>query len=127
MRKTLSILVVAAAMACAPAATTNTTGVKRQANIITQPEIQASFESNAYDVITKLRPMFLKTRGRTSIREGDPEYASVFVDDQYFGDLSSLKSIAAPQIQEIRYYPGTEVATKFGMQYGAGVIAIKTR
>jgi hypothetical protein len=127
MNRKLSILVVSAAMACAPAASTTTTGVKRQANIITQPEIQASFETNAYDVVSKLRPMFLKTRGRTSIREGDPEYAAVFLDDQFFGDLNSLKNIAATQIQEIRYYPGTEVATKFGMQYGAGVIAVKTR
>ncbi|HEY0529014.1 MAG TPA: hypothetical protein VGD02_09300 [Gemmatimonadaceae bacterium] len=127
MNRTLSILVVAAAMACAPAATTNPTGVRRQANVITQPEVQASFESNAYDVVNKLRPMFLKTRGRTTVQGQAQEYASVFLDDQYFGDLNSLRNIAATQIQEIRYYPGTEVATKFGMQYGAGVIAVKTR
>jgi hypothetical protein len=127
MNRTLSILVVAAAMACAPAATTNPTGVRRQANVITQPEVQASFESNAYDVVNKLRPMFLKTRGRTTVQGQAQEYASVFLDDQYFGDLNSLRNIAATQIQEIRYYPGTEVATKFGMQYGAGLIAVKTR
>jgi hypothetical protein len=127
MNRTLSILVVAAAMACAPAATTNPTGVRRQANVITQPEVQASFESNAYDVVSKLRPMFLKTRGRSTVQGQTQEYASVFLDDQFFGDLNSLKNIAATQIQEIRYYPGTDVATKFGMQYGAGVIAVKTR
>jgi hypothetical protein len=126
-RSSLSILMLAAAMACAPAAGTTSTGVKRQANVISQPEVQQSFESNAYDVIAKLRPMFLKTRGRTTVQGGNPEYASVFLDDQFYGDLNSLRNIAATQIQEIRYYPGTEVATKFGMQYGAGVIAIKTR
>jgi hypothetical protein len=127
MRKSFSILLVTLAMACAPAASTTSTGVKRQANVITQPEVQASLESNAYDVINKLRPMFLKTRGRTSIQGQNQEYASVFLDDQYYGDLNTLKSIAAMQVQEIRYYPGTEVAMKFGMQYGAGVIAVKTR
>jgi hypothetical protein len=114
-------------MACAPAATTNPGGVRRQANVITQTEVQASFESNAYDVVSKLRPMFLKTRGRSTVQGQSQEYASVFLDDQFFGDLNSLKNIAATQIQEIRYYPGTEVATKFGMQYGAGVIAVRTR
>jgi hypothetical protein len=114
-------------MACAPAASTTSTGVKRQANVITQPEVQASFESNAYDVISKLRPMFLKTRGRSTVQGQAQEYASVFLDDQFYGDLSSLKNIASTQIQEIRYYPGTEVAMKFGMQYGAGVIAVRTR
>jgi hypothetical protein len=123
----LSILIVAAAMACAPAASTTSTGVRRQANVITQPEVQASFESNAYDVISKLRPMFLKTRGRSTVQGQTQEYASVFLDDQFYGDLNSLKNIAATQIQEIRYYPGTEVAMKFGMQYGAGVIAVRTR
>ena len=127
MRRSLSILVIGAAMACAPAASTTSTGVKRQANVITQAEVQASFESNAYDVVNKLRPMFLKTRGRSTVQGTNPEYASVFLDDQFYGDLNSLKTIAATQIQEIRYYPGTEVAMKFGMQYGAGVTAVKTR
>ena len=127
MRRSASILIVAAAMACAPAASTTSTGVRRQANVITQPEVQASFESNAYDVISKLRPMFLKTRGRSTVQGQTQEYASVFLDDQFYGDLNSLKNIAATQIQEIRYYPGTEVAMKFGMQYGAGVIAVRTR
>lgn len=51
----------------------------------------------------------------------------VYVDGQPFGGLSSLRSIAAPQIHEIRYYGMSDAVTKFGMQSGSGAIEIKTK
>lgn len=33
----------------------------------------------------------------------------------------------ASQVHEIHFYTGTEAVTKFGMQNGAGVIAVRTK
>ncbi|HET9636298.1 MAG TPA: hypothetical protein VFP26_10245 [Gemmatimonadaceae bacterium] len=99
-------------------------------NVITQDEITAQNGVNAYDVISHLRPQYLKTRGRTTIQSQptvSSEYASVFLDSQYFGDLNSLRNIASINIKEIRYLPANESVTRYGMQYGNGVIEIRTR
>jgi hypothetical protein len=102
----------------------------RDYNLVTQDEIVAQNGTNAYEVISHLRPQYLKTRGRTTI-QGQPtvasEYASVFMDNQFFGDLNSLLNIPTINIKEIRYLPANEAVTRYGMQYGNGVIEIRTR
>jgi len=114
--------------ACASAGTGGS--IHKDYNLITQDEITQQNGSNAYDVISHLRPNFLKTRGRTSIQTPPTvgtEYASVFLDSQYFGDLNTLRNIASINIKDIRYLPANEAVTRYGMQYGNGVIEIRTR
>ena len=102
----------------------------RDYNVITQSEITAQNGVNAYDVISHLRPQYLKTRGRTTIQSQptvSTEYASVFMDNQFYGDLNTLHNIATINIKEIHYLPANEAVTRYGMQYGNGVIEIITR
>ena len=125
LRKSFSILMVAAGVACASAGTG--TGGSHNSDIITAEQIAATHESNAYDAINQIKPLWLKTRGQTSVNTGTSPYASVFVDNQYFGDLGSLRQIIAPQIKEVRYLNGPNAVTRYGMQYGSGVIEVSTR
>jgi hypothetical protein len=125
VKKSFSVLVFAAALACASAGASS--GVRRDSMVISADEIAASHETNAYDAVSRLRPLFLKSRGRTTINSGSTEYATVFVDGQAFGDLNTLKTVPSQQIKQIRYYNGPDAVTKFGMQYGSGVIAVETR
>ena len=99
----------------------------REPNLITEQEIESSGETNALDVVTKLRPMFLKTRGRSTVNAGGSEYASVFVDGQFFGELGSLRNINVSQIHEIRYLSGPDAVSKYGMRYGSGAVDIKSK
>jgi hypothetical protein len=125
IRKSFSILMIAAGVACASAGTG--TGTSHNSDIITAEQVAATHESNAYDVINQVRPLWLKSRGQTSINTGSSPYATVFVDGQYFGDLASLRQIIAPQIKEVRYFNGPSAVTRYGMQYGTGVIEVSTR
>jgi hypothetical protein len=118
------LFALASAMACASAPTS---GAGRDSNVITQQEIANSHESNAYDVISRTRPMFLKSHGRSSANSSASDYATVYMDGQPYGDLAALRNIPTQQIQEIRYYGGMSATTKFGMQTGSGVIEIKTK
>ena len=128
VRKIVYLAAIVGLSACASAGAGKTK--LRDYNVIQQSEITAQNGTNAYDVISHLRPQYLKTRGRTTI-QGQPtvasEYASVFVDSQFFGDLNSLRDIASINIKEIRYLPANEAVTRYGMQYGNGVIEIRTR
>lgn len=123
----LYVLAVMGLTACATPAPGNV-GL-RDYNVIKQNEITAQNGVNAFELITHLRPSYLKTRGRSSINNASvsTEYASVFLDGQYFGDLTSLRNIPTMNIMEIHYLPSNESVTRYGMQYGSGVIDIRTR
>ena len=126
--KSLYLMTFAAVMACASAGGSGSgSGTYRDPIVITDQEIAASNESNAFDVVQKLRPLFLRTRGRSSISSGGNEYASVFVDGQYYGGLSSLRNLVASQVHEIRYLSGPEAGGKYGIRYGSGAIDVRMK
>ncbi|MFL5638647.1 MAG: hypothetical protein ACJ78M_04675, partial [Gemmatimonadaceae bacterium] len=83
--------------------------------------------ANAFEVITRLRPRFLNSRGRSTINSAANDYPVVFLDGQFYGQIPLLRQIVATDILEIRFVPGTDAAPIYGMQYGSGVIAIRTR
>jgi len=95
--------------------------------IITQDEIEASRGATAYDVIRKVHGNFLSYRGRTSIKDTASAMPMVFVDDQAFGPVSTLRTIPASQLAEIRLYRAWEAVIKYGTGLPGGAIAIYTR
>jgi hypothetical protein len=121
------VLTLAAVLACASSGTGGTSPVRREPNLITEQEIQASAETNAFDVVSRLRPMFLKTRGQSTISSGGSEYASVFLDGQYYGEIPSLRNILANQVHEIRYLNGPDAVSKYGMRYGSGAVDVRSK
>jgi outer membrane cobalamin receptor len=96
-------------------------------DVITADEIEASRAANAYDAIRKLRGNFLSYRGETSFNNTSPSVPFVFVDDQAFGPLVSLRNIPAGQIETIRLYRAWEAQTKYGTGLMGGAIAIRTK
>ena len=120
------VLALAAALACASSGTAGT-GVRRDPNLITEQEIATSAESNIFDVVSRLRPMFLKTRGRSTINSGGSEYASVFLDGQYYGELTSMRNLVPSQIHEIRYLSGPDAVSRYGMRYGSGAVDVRSK
>ena len=98
-----------------------------QRDVITEEEIDASTASNVYDLIAQLRADFLKDRGKVSIRMDQREKAVVFLNDQEYGILETLRNIPRSRVSEIRYYPGTEAVNRFGAQYGGGVVFLVAR
>jgi hypothetical protein len=124
--KFLVLMTLVAVTACASAGA-NSTGTRREATVITEEEIAASKEATAFDVVYRLRPMFLKTRGATTIHSEAHEYASVFVDGVFYGDPTTLRNIVADHIHEIRYLNGPEAVGKYGNRYGSGAIDVRIK
>ena len=102
-------------------------GEAYDSQVITEDEIIASHATNAFDVIHKLRSNFLTNRGSTSLKNQSNPFPTVYVDDQEFGPISTLSSIPAAQISEIRLYRVSEANAKYGTHNLTGVIAITTR
>lgn len=117
------LLVTATAIACAPAATG---GKARNHNVLTSEEIAASQATTAHDAIKNLRPMFLRSRGQTTL-EGTGQSAHVFLDGQKYGDIETLKTMSVQTVREIRFLSASDATTKYGTGYTAGIIEVWTR
>ena len=119
------LLVVVMLAACHQQVSTSGHGIQR--NVITQDEIDASSASNVYDLIAQVRGDYLKDRGKVSIRTNQREKAVVFLNDQEYGVLETMRNIPLGRVSEIRYYPGTDAVNRFGAQYGGGVVMLVSR
>jgi len=118
------LLATAAVLGCASAASS---GAPRNRNIVTVEEIAGARVTNAYDAVERLRPLWLRSHGPTSINTPGTQYATVYVDGQRYGELSTLRGLNSDMIAEIRYYSGAEGSTRFGLSNVGGVIEVKMK
>src|SRR5678815_3639391 len=102
---------VAVAIACAPPPSTNDlidtpASAPRWAEVLTAEEITntKAEEVTAYEAVSRLRPNWLAAHGVTSFSKQGTAYATVYMDDQKYGDLTMLKNFKAFQVAEMRYY-----------------------
>ena len=131
--KHLYLMAAAAVMGCASGGSnlgTLPNGQPRKANVLTNVEMSAAHAdvATAYDAVERLRPNWLASHGQTSIlAEGATEFATVFVDGQPYGDITTLRNIPAYLVNEFRYYNVAEAGGKFGLRGGnSGVIEVIT-
>jgi hypothetical protein len=97
-------------------------------SVITAEELDSLRSSNALEVVQHLRPMFLSTRGRLSVQPGNtPALPNVYVDNQFYGDITTLQGISAANIETIRFFSASDAQYRFGRGNAAGVIGIFTK
>lgn len=95
--------------------------------VITREQIAEQDARSIYDVIVRLHAEFLNDRGRTSIRINTTSRAVVFLNDQEYGALETMRDIPPDRVQEVRYFSGSDAVVRFGAQYGGGVIQLRSR
>lgn len=121
------VCLTAAVLTAACASGTSSRLEGRRPDLITQGEIVESGASNALEAIERLRPLFLRPRGATSIRDGTvANPPQVFVDGLELGGPEVLRDIPASSIIEIRYEPNRDGETRLGSGPYGGVIHIRT-
>jgi hypothetical protein len=138
MQLTRRVLAVAMVMlaACASAgggATGGNVAAKVQnPSVISTEEIEASSGTNAYEVIQRLRPNFLRTRGAVHGTPGATNAIEtvdlvVYLNENRLGASDQLRQIAKGDIREIRYFNSSEATTKWGTGHSAGAIQVVSR
>lgn len=138
MRRTL-MLVVVPVFACsssrttvesAPQAATSATAAAtrgRSADVIPESEIaQQTGVTNAYDLIRRLRPNFLRNVERSSLRTNSSA-PLVRLNGQLLGELTELRGIEVTLLQEIRYFSIVEAESRWSGTLGRPVIAVTTK
>ena len=127
--QTFMVLATGELIGCTPSAS-GTGGNAPDSRTLRYEEIsKAGVGGTAYDVISRLRPGFLVSRGQTTLNSGTAasSYPNVYLDGVPYGDITTLRNIDASHIGEVRLFQAWEAQTKFGVGNNGGVIAITTR
>ena len=129
LRSRLALVVVALATAVASACGVHQSESAGPATMtISQEEIDSCHAVSAYEAVDRLRPLFLAGHGKLSVGPGTPvAMPNVYVDNQFYGDVSALHNISAASIESIRLYSASDAQYKFGRGNEAGVIGIITK
>jgi hypothetical protein len=116
----LALGLVMVAVACAPSAENGTGGPRASQDILTTEEIRASSDTNAYQLIERLRPQWFRMRASAD----NP--VVVYVDGSRRGGREQLQSISTSTIARVQYLSGAAATTRFGLDHGSGAILITT-
>jgi hypothetical protein len=134
MRTVKSMAVIAllvASVACASGGASSGPRTTTDRDVITEAEIQsrASDAANAFQIIQKLRPQMMRTRGLASPsdRTGESVQPKVYLDNVEYGAMSQLSNVNATQIREIRFLNARDATTRWGTGHMGGVILITTK
>lgn len=109
--------------ACASSSTDRTR--RHNPDVISAEEIAATNVATAFEVVERLRPQFLRTRGPTSALL--ETRITVFQDNMNLGSIEMLRQIRAADVQEIRYLNASDATTRFGAGHPAGAIVVTSK
>lgn len=130
-------------------------GKRAKRAVISSDEVELvlGVASDAYEIVKRLRPEYLRGRGAMSLgdpnraapegasgggvagqiaqaertaaaRQGKPSLPKVSVDDGPLGDLELLRQVASNTVREIRFMSAIEASTRYGTGVDGGVILV---
>ncbi len=95
------------------------------ANLITQAEIAAAGSSDAFQLVQRLRPIWLRKRGATSVtQESD---VAVYVDGTRVGDRDALRNLWTDNIESMQFLDAGKATLRFGAGHQNGAILVVRR
>jgi hypothetical protein len=97
--------------------------------VITTEELKNTGETNLYNVIQRLRPDWLRSRGPTSFSQTmaqstGAEAISVYQDMQRLGTVDVLKGMTITQATSLKFYSASDAQMRFGTGNQSGAIQI---
>ena len=126
-----TVVALVALVALAACASSGTVGsIRHSSDQVTSAEIATSSASNAYDLIERLRPNWLRPPSTGSLNAGvRTRLIVVYLDGHRLGDLQSLRTLSPDGIRSMEWLDATRAATvlsEVGSDPIAGAIIIKT-
>jgi hypothetical protein len=125
----------ATVLACSPPAAAGGgapgASATRNRSVLTTDELRSGTDQTLYDVILRLRPDWLRTRGSTSIASGlagntDADQIQVYQDRIHVGGPDALRQISISRATMLKFYTPGEAQQRFGNGNVNGAIEIST-
>lgn len=134
MKRFLLLALAASTFAATGCASSGSTPAadRKSPDIITHEEIAANSANNAYDLITRVRPTWLRARGAASMANGNVAGLTipVYLDGHRLGDLGVLRTMSVSGIASMRWLDAARASTTLGgigSEAIAGAIVIKSQ
>lgn len=121
MKRNRAVVFVAAllATACAGSGSASSRSTSR---VLTAEDLADVAELNCYQAVQRLRPGWLRTRGRVSFTA--QQGIRLYVDGMARGYVDEMVSIRANAVEEIRYLSAPEATSRFGTDHVDGAILV---
>ena len=105
-------------------ATTQGRSTRGNSAQLTQSEIATANSDNLYDIIAKLRPEWLSSRGPASVTNSTPTSVDVYMNGTMLGKAEYLRDVRIQDVTDVRYWDAGQASARFGMGHPRGVIEI---
>jgi hypothetical protein len=80
--------------------------------------------NSAWEVVQRLRPQWLRSRGQVSVMSGEGDRPIVYVNNARFGEMIVLQNIEALSVREMRFIRAADATTRWGTGHPAGAIEV---
>jgi hypothetical protein len=132
MRRTLiTIVAFGALLVISGCASSATTRAQSEPDRITSTEMSGSNATNAYELINRVRPNWLRRTAPGSLSGGvRSQVVLVYIDGTKYGELSTLRSLGISGLKSIQWLDAVRAGTllpNIGSEPIAGAIVITTR
>ena len=106
---------------------TSAASPSRSSNVIRTAEVERSTTTNAWDLIQRARPAWLRGRGSPDLRGSPPDLPIVYIGTTPQGPVETLRGIPTSGILELRYINAVTATTRYGNGHSGGVIEVVLR
>ena len=89
---------------------------------ITRTEIDRGQWGDAYDLVSKLRPSWVRNRGPDSFE--NPGDVQVYVDGTRLGDVGLLRTLPTHGIERVEWIDPVSAAGRWGLNHAHGVVYV---
>ena len=116
-----------AACASGGAGASSTSGPQRSRTQITAAEIKATKATTLYEVVERLHPEWLSSRGPKTLGGATGQIdtgVQVYIDTQAAGTVEVLRQFPITSAALLKYYSAADAQTRFGLGNLNGVIQI---
>jgi hypothetical protein len=103
------------------------TRASSSSTILTQEQLASANSDNLYDVISKLRPEWLTSRGTTSATDMTPTSVDVYMNGTMLGKAEYLREMRLSDVTQVRYWDAGQASARFGMGHPRGVIEVSRK
>ena len=127
--RTIAILGLVLVAACSSASTKGSTSAAPRGNrdLITRAQIDQMSVQDAYEIVSRMRPEFLREqRGPSSVTRSGI-LPVVYIDGVRRGGPEALRGLRPGEVDEIHFMSATDATTRYGTDHAAGVIEVKSR
>lgn len=98
---------------------------------ITEDEIRASSARTLTELLRRLRPQWLRSRGRDVLRPNDDPLAAqgvrVYLNGELLGGLSTLDQVSIDSVTGVQFFDATAATLRWGAGHRDGAILLTTR